>query len=104
MSYMTIGELIAQAMADLDVSGKEAARRMGVTNQTRLNWMRGQRPTDPESIDAIAAFCGVSIVDVLIAAGYLSSEDVHDFAGGGGTTGTDSSWFLHSPDLEAAAA
>lgn len=55
-------------------SARDIAKRLGRSHTTVLRWMRDGVP--PERVISIAIDLNADVIDALIAAGWLASEDV----------------------------
>jgi hypothetical protein len=89
----TFTEILARAIAEnCDGNKQQAARELRVTPQTLRNWLRGQRPSTPEHLDALSAFTGESRGAILVATGWAHPGDLS----GSGVTDAQP---LHFPAL-----
>jgi len=82
----TFGAWIDSQLIRRQMSQADLARRLETSNSTVSNWIRGGRVPTPESCDKIADVLGLSVDDVLMAAGHRPRgldewpEDVREVA------------------------
>lgn len=72
-----IAALVAQKMADEDLSLRETAMALGVSQGSVFNWMRGTTPrVETELLRHLSTFLGLEPTEMLDRLGWLTlSED-----------------------------
>lgn len=64
-----------------DLSDRQFAAKVGVTQPTVGRWRRGHRP-DTDLIIQVARSCGVSVVEALVAGEVLDAQEVAAYRSG----------------------
>lgn len=72
----TLPTMLNRSMAELNLNKVEASARLGVTRATLYGWLRGQTPSSPKHIDAIVGFTGEDKLNVLLATGWITDDDL----------------------------
>lgn len=79
-SFMeTFGELIKNVRIKTGISQRQAAKKIGITNSRLSKMERNLNSCPPEELRKLAILYQIPVIDLYIAAGYLTKEDLKEY-------------------------
>ncbi len=75
----TLGECLKNARSKAGLSQRQAAQKIGITNSRLSKMERDLNPCPPEELKSLASLYNVSVIDLYIAAGLLTEEDLNEY-------------------------
>lgn len=75
----TFGESLKNARIQAGFSQKQAAKKIGITDSRLSKMERNLNPCPPEEIKKLADLYHTPVVNLYVAAGYLTSDDLNEY-------------------------
>lgn len=75
----TFGESIKNARIQAGFSQKQAAKKIGITDSRLSKIERDLSPCPPDEIRKLAALYHTPVVNLYVAAGYLTGDDLNEY-------------------------
>ena len=75
----TFGELIKNVRIKTGISQRQAAKKIGITNSRLSKMERNLNSCPPEELRKLAILYQIPVIDLYIAAGYLTKEDLKEY-------------------------